>query len=440
MGQQQQGYGNQGMRGFGNQGGFGNQQFGNSPNGGFGGPQGFGGQQQGFGAPGGVQMQSFGSTTMGIGGMPNQMGGMMQQGGMMGSPQMAGGMPSQPMVSLTSPPPPDKVSIWRALFIANELNERIGSTRTSVFITWLLMATFLEGLSIKNAARWQPNLSTEDTSPLYNPLVMFGISTGIWIAIIVGQLLIRRIASIFQGGMTDFIDICSLSNVSVLILDEPCHGYYIHGQAPGGTGDCSGTLMNQRLKQEKEGLLLKRGIRPDDDLQTFEMFFPPAFRANLFTLYSSRPQGIGAEERIEENSVLRMRVQQFLLETMDGCRRTDKMSILPMTFFQRMFGVTCSIDEIVAPQTGRLYEDQSMFLWLSPLLYGGTFCGIPSGSEWRLLISEVLLFNSIWRFTESVYAGVAAAFLFHQLIQFIRQAVGSSALERTSFVDGRFLL
>ena len=108
----------------------------------------------------------------------------------MSSPTSGGlnlGSTVQPTVNMSVAPPSDKVSIWRALFVANEMNERIGETRTSAFVTWLLMAAFLEGMGLKNAARWQPSFETDDTSPLYNPLLMFGLSAGLWICIIFGR-------------------------------------------------------------------------------------------------------------------------------------------------------------------------------------------------------------------------------------------------------------
>ena len=116
------------------------------------------------------------------------------------------------------------------------------------------MNLFIQGLSVKNAARWQPRFDTEEVSSPYNPFLMFAVGCGLWFLFVLGPLLLRRLGSIFYGwNITDFIDLCSLGNISVLILDEPMHGYYIHGKAPGGRGDCSGTLMSQRLKEEQDG-------------------------------------------------------------------------------------------------------------------------------------------------------------------------------------------
>lgn len=39
-------------------------------------------------------------------------------------------------------------------FIGNELNERIAESRTSGYVTWILMAACLEGFGWKNIARY----------------------------------------------------------------------------------------------------------------------------------------------------------------------------------------------------------------------------------------------------------------------------------------------
>lgn len=45
----------------------------------------------------------------------------------------------------------------------------------------------------------------------------------------------------------DFIDVLSICNISVLIMDSLLHGYYIHGQSPGGVSDTSITALKMNL-------------------------------------------------------------------------------------------------------------------------------------------------------------------------------------------------
>ena len=37
--------------------------------------------------------------------------------------------------------------------------------------------------------------------------------------------------------MTNFVDLCTLANVSLLMFDEYAHGFYVHAQAPWGASD-----------------------------------------------------------------------------------------------------------------------------------------------------------------------------------------------------------
>ena len=53
------------------------------------------------------------------------------------------------------------------------------------------------------------------------------------------QVLLHRIESWSSGGskVTNFVDLCTLANVSLLMFDEYAHGFYVHAQAPWGASD-----------------------------------------------------------------------------------------------------------------------------------------------------------------------------------------------------------
>lgn len=48
-----------------------------------------------------------------------------------------------------------------------------------------------------------------------------------------------------------------MANVSLFILDETLHGYYIHGKAPGGTAEISAEELEMALEVESKGILSK---------------------------------------------------------------------------------------------------------------------------------------------------------------------------------------
>eukprot|EP00392_Amoebophrya_sp_AT5.2_P002188 g2193.t1 len=194
----------------------------------------------------------------------------------------------------------------------NELSERLSATRTSGYATWILMILFLQGFNWIDSCRWSGN----EQSP-FNPFLMYGVTGGTftgqkndiddittpcyirwfaiplpptWLLVIAIQLFVRHLIAMREGlDLINFVDICSLANVSVFIMDEPHHGYYIHGRCPGGKGDCCATEMSYTLDEEARGLLPKRGLTPDHptrgELQTFEVFTPAAFKEQLFGLY-----------------------------------------------------------------------------------------------------------------------------------------------------------
>jgi meckelin len=58
----------------------------------------------------------------------------------------------------------------------------------------------------------------------------------------------------------DFVDLCSVANVSMFILDEALHGFYIHGKSPTGNADVSMDELRKTLEREIEGKARRRGI------------------------------------------------------------------------------------------------------------------------------------------------------------------------------------
>lgn len=57
----------------------------------------------------------------------------------------------------------------------------------------------------------------------------------------------------------EFVDLCTVSNVSVFILDSTLHGYYIHGQSPAGKADSNIDELLKFLEDEGKGKVKGRG-------------------------------------------------------------------------------------------------------------------------------------------------------------------------------------
>jgi meckelin len=57
----------------------------------------------------------------------------------------------------------------------------------------------------------------------------------------------------FSLKFQDFMDLCSVSNISLLIMDQHFHGYYLHGQAPWVSSDLLMSELKANLDKEESG-------------------------------------------------------------------------------------------------------------------------------------------------------------------------------------------
>lgn len=60
-----------------------------------------------------------------------------------------------------------------------------------------------------------------------------------------------------------------MSNISIFILDENQHGYYIHGRSPHGTTDVNMRDMVMNLERESRALSGTRGLQANSSEQIF---------------------------------------------------------------------------------------------------------------------------------------------------------------------------
>jgi len=81
-----------------------------------------------------------------------------------------------------------------------------------------------------------------------------------------------------RDGIHQFVDLCSMANISVFILKEARYGYYIHGRSAHGFADTDLLSIVTQLRREEDDLVGHRGLLPGSDHQTFQMMVPKALR------------------------------------------------------------------------------------------------------------------------------------------------------------------
>ncbi len=55
----------------------------------------------------------------------------------------------------------------------------------------------------------------------------------------------------FEHKLRQFVDFCSVANVSVLVLSRPLFGHYIHGKSVHGHADTDMRQMNYNFRKEQ---------------------------------------------------------------------------------------------------------------------------------------------------------------------------------------------
>ncbi|CAM9720056.1 unnamed protein product, partial [Choristocarpus tenellus] len=190
------------------------------------------------------------------------------------------------------------VSVWRQLLVANEWNKLGTQRRISLSFTLLWMGFLMSGRRLQYNATPQPALTDKEEGAL-NPALRFANVTFWWILLSALQWLFRW--AIYERYFSEppeerqvqgFVDMATMAKVSILVLDEKYHGWYLHCRSPYPQASSFFYVpmeaMSEQLDKEEAGLTTDRGLEGcAKDLQSFEMFVTTAFRWKYDKIYRS---------------------------------------------------------------------------------------------------------------------------------------------------------
>lgn len=128
-----------------------------------------------------------------------------------------------------------QINGWRYLFVANEFNELQTRQRYVVPETlFIWFAFFWVGLGWQYVSFTTPDYVYEDSLTTVNNVILkFFMASVLFFGIGIVQFILHNIDNYLYGSeINSFKDLCTLANISMVILDEVCHGYYLHGKAP----------------------------------------------------------------------------------------------------------------------------------------------------------------------------------------------------------------
>ena len=173
-------------------------------------------------------------------------------------------------------------SPWRSIHIVNQYNILQKSRTISITfcLCWLIMLYYSKFLNWDRYAQQTPNISWVEKSPESIILRHFIGTFILFMAGVAQYVLVRLVQIWIPTKKTEFLDLCSVANISVLILKESLRGFYIHGQSPLGVADTTLQQLIQFLEEEGKGKIKGRGITDEknDNLQTYEIYLSYSMR------------------------------------------------------------------------------------------------------------------------------------------------------------------
>lgn len=325
------------------------------------------------------------------------------------------------------------VSAWRRINVANEWN-RILTVRSYSTMFSLIVSTFiLSGFSVDLLSQPIPSNDLIEVAKPYK-LLRFAFSSFIWLLLMLFQYLWSNMIywPIWGNPFYNFLDLCTTSNISILLTTSASHGYYLHGRSVHSHADAEMKRLSQNLYDEGDGLVGLRGLLPNTAEQVFECFFTTAFTGE----YRSMIQAIDANRQfnftqnkaanIDANTLASYnQVNSFLKGFFDGSNKSHRFTVKPPSVFQLVFGKPDQMTE------------ESLFVHISDSAYRTV---LLSGIEWTIYLLYLTAFAALDMQTNEP---CIAAFLVYCLDIIIVKGFsffGNRILGKKSLIDGRFLL
>ena len=352
-------------------------------------------------------------------------------------------------------------SPWRSIHIVNQFN-LLQKTRTIsipfCFIIFI-MCYYSKHILWKHQTQLSPNISFAETS-LENYLLTHFLGTSIIFIVGLVQWFIRRVIQPWvPTPTTEFLDLCSVANVSVLILQESLSGYYVHGQSPLGKADVTLQELIRFLEEEGRGKIKGRGITDDknDNLQTYEIYLSYTMRqiydglyffptlqeidkgtqydrihnqAKFINIFKYIPESLHTGNIYEINKFM----NNHLKEKIEQVTMQSKLLVKEKSMCERFFDFPPNIDltsrevkELVFyKDPGRNFEDV-LFL----------------GMELEWLIFVIYIWEmwtiSLKKYGQSLPIAIFMTYVMERMFFKIRVFFGEKNVAKKAVVDNRFL-
>ncbi|XP_025032096.1 meckelin-like [Python bivittatus] len=328
------------------------------------------------------------------------------------------------------------VSAWRTFLIANEWNEIQTHRKVHPSLQLFAVLLVLEVVGLKNLASRDLDVSLQPDPNAYqapwSPILRFGIAASVWLVVGVVQMLVSvgLYQRFVENKIHQFVDLCSLSNVSVFILTHRCYGFYIHGRSIHGQADVGLDTMLSHLKKEEDNLCPLRGLEAYSEVQTFEVLLTDRTRTfydRILLSLVELQRGLRSRPDLHEQRLKGYyALNRFLVSFLEHRHKDMDYVVKDKFFLERMMDL-----EFQEPgDLSILYNDDgALFTWT--LFYG---------HEFLLLLFETLLFCAVDFGSQNFVLSTVVTFAVQKLVKMVRNTLGRRNLAEKTLVEKQFLI
>ncbi|XP_050441568.1 meckelin [Adelges cooleyi] len=351
-------------------------------------------------------------------------------------------VPNQKPNGATATTQKQTVSIWRSYFVANEWAEIQTKRKISLPVQLLLTVLLFKIYGFENWATAEPDVHLVRTP--YRPISQL-LALAMLVAIFSTVYTVQWLVTVgiyeryIKNCIQQFVDVCSLANVSVFILSSEYFGYYIHGRSAHGFSDTDMESLIGQLQKEEDNMVRHRGLVPGTEKQTFEMTIPSSLRtyyrrvmAPLNGIQSKQISGSSFRiKRVDKTDMVRIgqaynNMNKFLAAFLDHALKDLDYEIREKTFVEKLLGI-----EYSDPSDKGVFFIDDGHSFDKVIFYG---------NECTLVIFDVMMLSFFFVVTgDIILAGILTAFVV-KIISVIRTQLGKTNLAKKTLIDERFLI
>ena len=349
-------------------------------------------------------------------------------------------------------------SAWRMIHVVNQFNELQKKRIFHLYFafSWIVL--------LYNRCFWDrkeyqvPRDEMVQNAPINFVLRNFIASIIVLASASVELVLVRLLQIWLPLKKQEFMDLCSVSNISVFILDGLLHGYYIHGLSPIGKADVNYDELFTFLNVEGAGTMRNRGLENDNDEdhnknQSYEMFISHAMRTIYDGLYiiqteSMLAKGVNAKKVLSKTKIglklfrnfLNYEKDQTLLDNYMNNQLKSKIDIVSSntlqyikdkTLLQRIMGYTIDNTEFLRINAPDIIFYRDYRQNFDDVLF--------SGMEWEWFIMDLFFFQAIMVGGYDEYIAMLITFIIDYILYYIRSYFGNRNVSKKAVIDDRFL-